>query len=72
MNCIIAQRWDEEENESTINFWRNMLWGMWTNNEYINVIVTCGKCNCIIHGTTRQKSKFFDCPWCETRNLKSE
>lgn len=61
-------RRDIEDDESVINFIRNLLWGMWVKNEYLEISMVCGNCRAKSYITVREKDGEAICPCCERRN----
>ncbi len=55
--------------ESTSNFFRNMLWGMWINNEYMSGELTCGACAGKNVVKLRSKDNEVKCPCCGVMNV---
>jgi DNA-directed RNA polymerase subunit RPC12/RpoP len=63
MFYFTPKRWDEQD-ESLLDFFRNLLWGMWVNNEYTSVMMTCGNCGLKSLVKSRSRNPQAQCPIC--------
>lgn len=68
MSNVNPERLDIEDEESTLNFIRNLFWGQWVNNQFLNVVMVCGYCKNHNYITIREKDWCAACPCCERCN----